>query len=132
MAAAAEAIEAQVAGVEALTPAEMAAADREILAAVMDTPLNVMLFLSVVIGVAVMGLTAYTAIVDRMREYGVLKAIGAGGGRLARLVVLETLYRAVLGFVLGIGLSYLTADPIMRLWPQFAIVIRPAGVAGPA
>lgn len=130
VAVAVEAIETQVAGVEALTPAEMAAADREILAAVMDTPLNVMLFISVVIGVAVMGLTAYTAIVDRMREYGVLKAIGAGGGWLGRLVVLETLYSAAVGFALGSGLSYFVAALIMRLWPQFTIVIRPATLAG--
>lgn len=126
----AEAIEAQVAGVEALTPAEIAAADREVLAAMMDTPINVMLVIGAVIGIAVMGLTAYTAVADRVREYGVLKAIGASKGRLNRLVVLETLYRAVLGFILGTGLSYFTAELIMRLWPQFTIVIRPTAVAG--
>ena len=76
-----------------------------------------------------MGLTAYTAVADRMREYGVLKAIGAGQGRLNRLVTTETLYRAALGFALGTGLSYLTAELIMALWPQFTIIIGPAAVA---
>jgi putative ABC transport system permease protein len=79
--------------------------------------------------VAVMGLTAYTAVADQMREYGVLKAVGAGGGRLAWQVTVETLYRAVLGYILGVALSYLTAALIMAVWPQFNIVIRPETIA---
>ncbi len=35
-----------------------------------------------------------------------------------------------MGFGLGISLSYLTADLIMRLWPQFTIVIRPGTLVG--
>jgi putative ABC transport system permease protein len=128
-AAAAQAIEEQVSGVDALRPSEIAVADRKVLATVMDTPITVMLVISAIIGVAVMGLTAYTAVADRMREYGVLKAIDASRGRLNRLVTTETLYRAVLGFALGTGLSYLTAELIMALWPQFTIVIDPASVA---
>ena len=122
--AAAQAIDTRFPGVEALTPAEMARTDRRILAAVMDTPISVMLAIALVIGVAVMGLTTYTAVVDRVREYGVLKAIGADGAWLRRQVVQETFARALLGFILGAGLSYLTAELIMSLWPQFTIVIQ--------
>lgn len=129
VAAAAQAIEAQVPGVDALRPSAIALADREVLAAVMDTPILVMLAISVVIGVAVMGLTAYTAVTDRRREYGVLKAIGVSRSRLNRLVAAETLIRAALGFVLGSGLSVLTAQLIMAFWPQFTIVIEPASLA---
>ena len=118
------AIEGRVEGVEVLTPAEVAGADRRVIATIMDTPLNVMLVIGVVIGIAVTGLTAYTAVTDRMRKYGVLKAIGAGDGRLARLVVGETLVRAGMGFVAGIGFSYLAAALIMARWAQFNIVIR--------
>ncbi|HUM67257.1 MAG TPA: ABC transporter permease, partial [Chloroflexota bacterium] len=122
-------IEREVPGIAALTPADIAAADQRVLATVMATPLNVMIFIGVVIGVAVMGLTAYTAVTDQMREYGVLKAIGVGGRRLAWLVTAETLYRAVMGFVVGIGLAYAAAALIMAIWPQFNIVIRPGTVA---
>ncbi len=130
VAAAAQAIETRLQGVEALTPTEMARADRRILAAVMDVPINVMLAIALVIGVAVMGLTTYTSVVDRVREYGVLKAIGANGAWLRGQVVRETFARALLGFILGTGLSYLTAELIMQLWPQFTIVIRPQSVVG--
>ena len=74
------------------------------------------------------GLTAYTAVADRMREYGVLKAVGAGDGRLARLVVGETLVRAGLGFIFGIGFSFAAAALIMARWPQFNIRIGTAGL----
>jgi putative ABC transport system permease protein len=120
----ADAIEASIAGVEALTPMEIAQADQRVIATVMDTPIIVILFIGTVIGIAVMGLTAYTAAIDQMREYGVLKAVGASNGWLTRLVATETLYRAILGYILGIGLAYLAAWAIMRAWPQFNILYR--------
>ena len=98
----------------------------------MDTPLNVMIVIGVVIGAAVMGLTAYTSVTDRMREYGVLMAIGAGGGRLAWLATVETLYRAVLAYLLGAAFAYLAAWLIMANWPQFSIVIQPVTLGSAA
>lgn len=124
----AAAIERSVPGVDALTPDDMAAADRRVLATIMDTPLQVMIFIGVVIGIAVMGLTAYTAVTERRREYGTLKAVGASSRQLGWLVMGETFYRAVLGFVLGVLGAYLAAALIMAVWPQFTIVIRPATV----
>ncbi len=118
------AVENEVAGIDAMYPDEMADADRRVLATIMDAPLNVILFIGVVIGMAVMGLTAYTAVADQMREYGVLKAVGASGRRLAWQVIVETLYRAILGYILGVGLAFAAAAVIMARWPQFNIVIQ--------
>jgi putative ABC transport system permease protein len=126
---AAQAIETEVSGVDALTPQAIAQADQRVLSTIMDTPINVMLFIGVVIGIAVIGLTAYTSVIDHLREYGVLKAVGASGLRLGRLVASETLYRTVLGYLLGIGLSYVAAFLIMARWPQFNILIRPENIA---
>ena len=123
--AARQVIEAQISGVSVRTPAEMAAADQKYLAAVLDRPITVMILISVIIAVAVMGLITYTSVLTQLPEYSVLKALGASNSRLHELAERESLYRAALGFLLGIGLSYLTADLIMRVWPQFTIVIRP-------
>jgi putative ABC transport system permease protein len=127
--AAARAVENEVPGVDAMIPDEIAEADRRVLANIMDTPINVMLIIGVVIGIAVMSLTSYTAVTDQTREYGVLKAVGANGSQLARLVTTETLARSGLGYVFGIGLSYLAAFLIMTIWPQFNILIRLEAVA---
>ncbi len=121
-------VEAALPGISVMTPDEIANADRRVLANIMDTPINVMLAIGVVIGVAVMGLTAYTAVADRMREYGVLKAVGAGNAWLSWLVTVETLYRAALGYLLGVGLTYLAAAVIMARWPQFNVLVEPRTV----
>lgn len=109
---------------EALTPEEIATTDRRVVATIMDLPIIVLLVISVVIGTAVMGLTAYTSISDRLREYGVLKAIGASQAQLIRIVVLETLYQAGLGYLLAIGVSIGAARIIMFIYPQFNILIE--------
>ncbi len=121
----ARAIEAQVAGVKVVSPARLALNARRSVGSVLDSTLNAVLLVSIVIGIAVMGLTAYTAVIDRMREYGALKAIGADGRRLARLVVSETLYRAAMGLVLGIALSYLVSGMLTSFVPRWAVLIRP-------
>lgn len=125
----AKAIETQVQGVETMTPAENVSLYWKLLGSVLNAPINMMLLIGVFTGTAVMALTAYTAIVDRMREYGVMKAVGADRNWLRRQIISETLYRAVLGFVVGVGLAYAAAQLIMALFPQFTIIIRPEVVA---
>jgi putative ABC transport system permease protein len=122
------AITAQIPGVQALTPDEIAQADKRVMATVMDTPLNVMLVIGTIIGAAVMGLTSYTSVVDRMLDFGILKAIGADGRWLSLLVLRETLVRSALGLVMGIGMALLSARIIMAAWPQFNIQIQPATI----
>ncbi len=122
---AARAIEAEIPGVRAVSPATVGANARKSVGSILDSTLNALLLIAVVTAIAVMGLTAYTAVVDRMREYGVLKAIGSDGRRMARLVVLETLYRAVAGFGLGVALSFLAADLIGRVVIRWTVLIRP-------
>jgi putative ABC transport system permease protein len=112
-----------VPNIQVLTPDKISDADRRVLANVMDSPINVMLIIGVGIGIAVIGLTSYIAISDQINDYGVLKAVGATPGSLNGMVILETMYRSGLGFVLGIGLANLTAFVINTLWPQFNIQI---------
>lgn len=118
------AVEAREAGVDVLTPGDIARADERALVTVLDTPLRVMVAIGVVIGTAVMSLTAYIAVSERRREYGVLKALGATQRHLAWLVMRETAGRALLGFLAGVGGAYLAATLIMSVWPQFTIVIE--------
>ena len=53
--------------------------------------------------------TMLMAVFERTREFGVLKAIGMSGGRIFRLIVLETLalvlIGAVIGTLLGLGID---------------------------
>ena len=128
----AEIIEAEVSGVEALTPEAIAKTDRKVLAAILDTPLTLVIAIGFVIGTAVIGLIAYIAVADHMEEYAILKAVGANGRWLQKLALLEALYRTALGFWLGVGLAYLAGKIIMGVMPQFTVTLRPEiiGMAG--
>lgn len=112
-------------GVEVLTPTEVAQADRKILATVFETPLRIILSIGFGIGILVIGLIIHIGIRERMQEYGVLKAVGANGTWMRRLVLRETLYKVALGFVVGTGLAYLVGQLIMLFLPQFTLVIHP-------
>jgi putative ABC transport system permease protein len=67
-------------------------------------------FIGVVIGIAVIvGFMAmYTAVLERTREIGILKAVGGSSGFILDLLLRETLLLSVLGTVVGILLTYLT------------------------
>ena len=125
---AAATIESNFSAVDALTPDEIAQADQRVVATIMDSPILIILGISIVIGVAIMALSAYTSVSDRLREYGTLKAVGAGPARLSQLVIQETLIQTVLGFAVGLLLAFTTANLIMGAWPQFTILIEPSAI----
>jgi putative ABC transport system permease protein len=122
-------IESEIPGVETMTPAQRASINWRILGTTLNAPINMMLLIGAVTAIAVMGLTAYTAVVDRIREYGVLKAVGASALWLSRVVITETLCYAAVGYGVGIVLSYAAAFLIMSVFPQFTIVIYPETIA---
>ena len=123
-----DAIETRFPNVKAIQPSQIADTDRRAIAAVMDRPINVLLFVAVIIGVAVMALTSYTSIMDRLREYGLLKAVDARPLRLNIVVIQESLLNSSLGIIIGVALAYLSAALIMANWPQFNVTILPDSV----
>jgi putative ABC transport system permease protein len=79
-----------------------------------------------VVGLLVIGLTIYTATLERSREYGVLKAIGADNRQLLGAVFTQAFIAAGLGYVVGVGLAYGTAAGASRLFPDMLILIEPS------
>jgi putative ABC transport system permease protein len=56
---------------------------------------------AILIGFIIVALTMFSAVVDHMREFGTLKAIGATNGDLAKLLVAQALVVATVGWALG-------------------------------
>lgn len=73
--------------------------------------------LSIVIGFLVVFLSMYTAVLERTREIGVLKAIGASPGYVLAVLMRETTVLALVGSVVGIGLSFGSRWLIMTFVP---------------
>jgi len=94
--------------------------------------LIVILVVAFIVGLAVAGLTIYTATVEKSREYGILKAEGFTNLFLYRVVFEQSLVTSVLGFALGAGLTVFVAPFAQEIVPQFVVWVRWQDVLGVA
>ena len=92
--------------------------------------IGVLVFISFLVGVAVVGLTVYTATIEKSREYGVLKALGASNSYLYRTIIIQSLISGVLGFILGTALSYGVNYVAIYFVPEFVTKVRIPDVIG--
>lgn len=106
------------------TKEERAANDVALYAGVFSKPLLFMVVIAFLIGVMLVATTIYTATVERAREYGALKAIGAPNARLYRVVFEQALIASFFGFVGGIALTYVAIFVIGLVAPQFFILVE--------
>jgi putative ABC transport system permease protein len=113
-------------GADALLKSTVAANDLKLFAKVFSAPLRLMVAIAFLVGVLVVGLVIYTATIERQREYGALKAIGARNGVLYRVVAAQALFSALTGSLVGIGLAVAAGQLVMQARPQFLVVITPA------
>jgi putative ABC transport system permease protein len=79
--------------------------------------------MAVIISFMVVLLAMYTSIIERTREIGILRAIGAGQATVVRLVVTESFLICVAGVVVGIGLALLASWYLPRLFPTLAVTL---------
>lgn len=118
----------RVSGIDVWTKGQMIAADLKTFAPLF-APITLMTVIAFAVGTLLIGLVAYTDVIERRREYGVLKAVGAGAWRLYRVVAFQATVVAALGVAVGMVLAYGVAQLIMRLRPQFLVSIAPSAFA---
>lgn len=87
------------------------------------TFINVMIAIAVSIGFLVTFLSMYTTIVERTREIGVLKSLGASKSYIVEAVLSETTLMCLAGVAGGIGLSFLVRYVILQAFPSLTILI---------
>ena len=85
--------------------------------------INVMIGIAVVIGFLVIFLSMYTTIIERTREIGVLKSLGASKGYIVQIVLSETTLLCLAGVIAGVGLSFLMRSIFIKLFPSLTILI---------
>ncbi len=83
----------------------------------LKTFIGVVMTLSVLFGFLVVFLAMYTAILERTREIGILKALGAGQSYVLGILLRETILLAIIGSAMGIGMSYMTRWMISTFIP---------------
>ncbi len=93
---------------------------------------NVIISIAVAIGFIVVMLAMYTAVLERTREIGILKAIGASKGIIGSIVMRETLVLSVIGILLGYGLSVMGQQLIALRYPLIPVIFVPKWLVGAA
>jgi len=68
--------------------------------------IGVVIGVAVIVGFIVVFMAMYTAVLERTREIGILKAVGGSSGLILNILFRETLLLALLGAALGIVLTY--------------------------
>jgi putative ABC transport system permease protein len=116
-------------GVDALTTAEAAANGRQLIAGIMGGPVNLMIVIAFVAGTMIVALTTYSSVVERVREYGIAKAMGATAGRLFVTILGQTLVLTALGAAASAPLYLAASRLITAVRPQFGFQVDPAAVA---
>jgi len=86
---------------------------------------NVIIGIAVVIGFIVVLLSMYTAILERTREIGILKSLGASKAYIINIVVRETLITCCGGVVLGIAMTFAAKTLIETKFPLLSVLILP-------
>ena len=87
--------------------------------------ISVMIGIAVAVGFLVIFLSMYTTIIERTREIGVLKSLGASKSYIVEIVLSETTLLCVLGSAVGVGLSFLARWAFLSLFPSITILILP-------
>jgi len=98
--------------------------DLDLLVQIFAVPIKMMAAIAFAVGTAIVGMIIYTATVERVREYGLLKAVGARNRHLYWLVTQQGIFTGLVGVGLGLGLAWLVGQGVMAISPQFLVVFE--------
>jgi len=61
-----------------------------------------LIIFALIAGFFIIGLTMYSSALDRLKDYGTLKAIGAGNKYISQLILTQSLLFSIVGFLIGL------------------------------
>lgn len=83
--------------------------------------IRIVIGISVIIGFIVIFQSMYTAVMERTREIGILKSLGASKSYIVRVILRETLLLAIGGIIFGILVSVVARAGIGVKWPTLPV-----------
>jgi putative ABC transport system permease protein len=101
----------------------------------LQTFIHAMIGLAVAIGLLVIFLTMYTTVIERTRDIGVLKSLGADRSFIIRSLLSESTALCILGIATGVALAYLVRAAFLAGFPTLSInittawILRASGIA---
>jgi putative ABC transport system permease protein len=85
--------------------------------------IDAMIALAVSVGLLVIFLTMYTTVIERTRDIGVLKSLGANSPFIVRTLLMESALLCLFGIAAGVGLSYAARSVFLEIFPTLSIRI---------
>ena len=83
--------------------------------------LKVVIGIAVCIGFIVIFQSMYTAVMERTREIGILKSLGASKAYIVQVILRETTLLGIAGIALGVAISFATGHALRAKYPTIAI-----------
>lgn len=80
-------------------------------------------FFGLLVGFVIVALTMFSAVIDNLREFGTLKAIGASNTDLALILLVQSVIYALVGSL--VGLAVVTRIAAAMRSPNLAMVLSP-------
>jgi putative ABC transport system permease protein len=117
-----QAIEQAVPAVDVLTPSELSSNDVAFARELMGQAVNLIVGTAYVVGILVIGLTLYASVFERLREHGVIKALGAPNTRLYGYVLAQAAVFVATGYAVGFAASEGIARLVEWSAPQYLLV----------
>jgi putative ABC transport system permease protein len=84
--------------------------------------IRIVIGISVIIGFIVIFQAMYTAVMERTREIGILKSLGASKAYVVRVILRETLLLAVAGILVGFIISTVGRTGLIHQFPTLRIM----------
>jgi putative ABC transport system permease protein len=119
---------AEVPGTTAQTSDEFARQEGNVVRDMAADVMAIMTVIGFLIALTVVGLTLFTSTLSKLREYGVVKALGAGPTRLAATVVAQAAWTVALGLVLAVAAALALGRAIGALTPNVIVLVEPGSV----
>lgn len=82
---------------------------------------RVMISIAIAIGFLVIFLSLYTTVLERTREIGILKALGASRGYIVQVILRESELLAVIGIAVGSFAGFLLWHLLGRMYPSLTM-----------
>lgn len=82
--------------------------------------IEIVIGVAVVVGFLVIFQSMYTAVMERTREIGILKSLGASKLFIVRVILRETLLLALAGVIVGIIVSFAARPMIVYKFPTLS------------
>ncbi len=94
-----------------------------------DLALNVVITIAVTVGFLVIFQTMYTAVLERTREIGILKSMGASKPAIVGMVLRECVVLATAGVLVGILVTFGVREFLSIRFASFSFELTPAWIA---